>query len=299
MRIAIIGASGAAVKCLNTALKTEGIEVALILQDCNRDLNNQLLNQAIKKDLNVFPCRNINSNEIINKLKNYGIQVLFSINNYQIISQKVISELPMGAINMHASLLPSYAGLNSCSWMILNGECQHGVTWHQITSSLDSGSILASARFKVTKNMTAIMAMLEVIKKGSEIFGPLLERLRDGTTNHINQNGKRSYYSAKDIPFEGWLPIHETFDTLERLSRAIDYHPSPIFFFKPRLKNDFGIVLIESFKVRNTKQYKTIGEILESAEGCAEISISNGIAVLELVDKNLILKKGSILRNYY
>ena len=298
MKIAIIGASAAAVKCLNTAIKINGIEVVLVLQDCNRDLNDQLLNHAKGIGINAFRCGNINSIEIINTLKIYGIQVLFSINNYQIISQKVISELPMGAINMHASLLPSYAGLNSCSWMILNGENQHGVTWHQITSSLDSGPILCKTSFEVTKNMTAIMAMLEVINKGSEIFGPLLEQLRDGNTNPIPQDGKRSYYSDKDIPFEGWLPINENFETLQRLSRAIDYHPSPIFFFHPRLENDGDIILIESFYVSETNQNKTIGEILKSAEGYAEISIRNGIAVLELVDKKLILKKGSILKNY-
>ena len=61
MKIAIIGASAAAIRCLNTALETDGIEVKLVFQDCNRDFNDQLLNQAKRKGLNVFPCRNINS----------------------------------------------------------------------------------------------------------------------------------------------------------------------------------------------------------------------------------------------
>ena len=147
--------------------------------------------------------------------------ILFSINNHQLISGSVLEMLPLGAVNMHQSLLPAYAGLNSCSWMILNGEKEHGVTWHRVTEEIDGGPILAQAKFPVTSNMTALAAMLEVITLGTNLFGPLLSDLRDGVSFNVRQEGKGCYYSAQQIPFEGRFPINEEFLMLERLSRAM------------------------------------------------------------------------------
>ncbi|WP_426741257.1 formyltransferase family protein, partial [Pseudomonas aeruginosa] len=67
---------------------------------------------------------------------------LFSIVNSEIIPQKILRLPRYYAINYHNSPLPKYAGLYATSWAILNGETQHGISWHIMNEVIDAGDIL-------------------------------------------------------------------------------------------------------------------------------------------------------------
>ena len=296
MRIAILGGAAAAARCIYIAASTEGISISLALSDPERDRDGALIDAATRIGVASCSCKNINSKDMIQKLIATHTDILFSINNYQVISTSVLDALPRGAVNMHESLLPNYAGLNSCSWMILNGETRHGVTWHRVTDAIDGGPILAQGSFPVDSDMTALMATMEVIKTGAKLFGTVLQDLRDENAIERMQGTKASYYSAKKIPFDGRFPLEADFETLERLSRAINFHPMPGRFFEPILMSDFGVVSITSFDLKLKRHAAPIGLVFNSAPGTAEIAVRHGVAQLELTDQCLFLPKGSYLR---
>jgi methionyl-tRNA formyltransferase len=58
----------------------------------------------------------------------------------------VLGLVPLGGINLHASLLPRYRGAAPIHWAILNGEYETGVTVIHMTPRLDAGPILAARR---------------------------------------------------------------------------------------------------------------------------------------------------------
>ena len=45
--------------------------------------------------------------------------------------------------NLHFSLLPSYKGMHTSAFPILNGEKYSGVTIHKIDNGIDTGDIIA------------------------------------------------------------------------------------------------------------------------------------------------------------
>ena len=45
--------------------------------------------------------------------------------------------------------LPAYAGVHAASWALLNGEKEHGVTWHLMSRRIDAGDILKQERFAI------------------------------------------------------------------------------------------------------------------------------------------------------
>ncbi|HTO95128.1 MAG TPA: methionyl-tRNA formyltransferase, partial [Bacteroidota bacterium] len=53
---------------------------------------------------------------------------------------------PLGAINLHASLLPRYRGAAPINRAIMNGERETGVTTFFLEESVDTGNILLQAR---------------------------------------------------------------------------------------------------------------------------------------------------------
>ena len=76
-----------------------------------------------------------------------SVDYLFSIVNSTILKKRHLNYVKKAAFNYHDSLLPSYAGLNATVWSILNNEKKHGITWHLINTTIDSGDIVYQKEF--------------------------------------------------------------------------------------------------------------------------------------------------------
>jgi methionyl-tRNA formyltransferase len=60
----------------------------------------------------------------------------------QILRENILECARMGAINVHASLLPRYRGAAPIQWAIANGETRTGVTTMQLDRGMDTGPVL-------------------------------------------------------------------------------------------------------------------------------------------------------------
>ena len=67
---------------------------------------------------------------------------LFSIVNGVRVPKRILSSIRKLPINYHNGPLPKYAGVNSTHWALINGEKIHGVVWHIMDETFDSGEIL-------------------------------------------------------------------------------------------------------------------------------------------------------------
>jgi len=65
---------------------------------------------------------------------------------FRILPPEVFSIAPLGAFNVHASLLPKYRGAAPINWAIINGETETGVTTFLLEEKVDTGNILFQAR---------------------------------------------------------------------------------------------------------------------------------------------------------
>lgn len=69
------------------------------------------------------------------------------IANYgYLLPQEVLDLAPLGAVNLHPSLLPAYRGRSSVRWAILRGEHEIGLSAHCVDGGVDSGDLLAQRR---------------------------------------------------------------------------------------------------------------------------------------------------------
>ena len=59
---------------------------------------------------------------------------------------RLLRTAPLGAYNLHGSLLPAYRGRAPVNWMLVNGEREAGVTLHHMVARADAGDIVAPAR---------------------------------------------------------------------------------------------------------------------------------------------------------
>jgi natural product biosynthesis luciferase-like monooxygenase protein len=132
-----------------------------------------------------------------------GLRVdwLFSIAFLSLIPDEVREKATQGAINFHDGPLPRYAGLNAPVWALLNGETEHGITWHLITSNVDEGDILVSAKFPIDKGATALSLNTQCFAVAIETFGPLIEAIETNTLTPQKQDfSQRQVFMRADRP---------------------------------------------------------------------------------------------------
>lgn len=125
---------------------------------------------------------------------------------------------PLGAANMHNSLLPKYRGPNAFGWAIINGETELGLTSHRMDGQFDTGNILQQMSFPLGINDT-MEALLQTI-------GPAIPRMINSTLDQIAagapgrpQQGDGSY-APKFEPEFRYLDFDQPALTLHNKVRA-------------------------------------------------------------------------------
>ena len=150
---------------------------------------------------------------------------LFSIANLHVLSPAMLALGRRGAINFHDGPLPRHAGLNAPVWAILEGEAQHGVTWHLIEGGVDEGDILEQRLFPVAGTDTALTLNTRCYEAAIDSFGALLDTLQAGNLRRQPQDLSRRSYHARDDRPAAAARLDFTRPTAEvtRLVRALDH----------------------------------------------------------------------------
>jgi folate-dependent phosphoribosylglycinamide formyltransferase PurN len=97
-----------------------------------------------------FRVDSVNSPETMELLAQLKPQVVV-VNGTRIISSRVLDSIDCPIINTHAGLTPRYRGVHGGYWALAEGHPdQVGTTVHLVDSGIDTGGILARARFDTT-----------------------------------------------------------------------------------------------------------------------------------------------------
>jgi methionyl-tRNA formyltransferase len=98
----------------------------------------------------------------------------------QILSKEVLSVPRLGAINVHASLLPKYRGAAPVAYAILNGETQTGVTIIKITPGLDSGDMILQESLDILPDDTTGTLELRLAVLGARLAVEAVRKYQAG-----------------------------------------------------------------------------------------------------------------------
>ena len=80
---------------------------------------------------------------------------VFVVVAFRMLPEIVWNMPPMGTINVHGSLLPSYRGAAPINWAVINGEKETGVTTFKLKAAIDTGNILLQDKLTISESDTA------------------------------------------------------------------------------------------------------------------------------------------------
>jgi natural product biosynthesis luciferase-like monooxygenase protein len=149
---------------------------------------------------------------------------LLSIANLDLLPQSVLAHATRGAVNFHDGPLPRHAGLNAPVWAILEGDAQHGITWHLIEGGIDEGRIVVQRLFDIAPDETAFTLNAKCYAAALDSFDEVIDALERGVPASVTQqSAPRSYHARDDRPGSAWLDVTRPAADLARVVRALDH----------------------------------------------------------------------------
>jgi amino acid adenylation domain-containing protein len=208
-----------------------------------------------------------NRRELLTKLPKTRCNYIFSIVNHTILDREIIN-LADTAINYHDALLPTYAGVNATSWAIINGEKQHGITWHEIELEIDTGEIFKQVKIELEPDETALTINTKCYQAAITSFKELIVELAVREIIKTPQNlQRRSYFARHQKPSTlGIIDFNNSATTIDNLVRGLDFgnYPNPLTTAKLLLKSNVSLdyEIVKKVKILATVSLQLPGTIV-------------------------------------
>jgi methionyl-tRNA formyltransferase len=115
---------------------------------------------------------------------------------YHMIPAAVRSRFNLGALGLHASLLPRLRGGAPLNWAILTGETETGVTLFALADGIDDGPIYGQRKFPVGPRVGVGELVLEAERAALALVEECLPAIAAGRLKPRPQQGERPYPGA-------------------------------------------------------------------------------------------------------
>jgi len=232
MRTVFLGSGDIGLPALRLLLAMPGIEVVGVVTQPDRPAGRglQLTPCAIKElalahgIVPLQPAR-VRSDEAVEEIKSWAPDLFVVMAYGQILPQTLLDVPLLGALNLHASLLPRHRGAAPVHAAVLAGDEKSGVTVMWMDAGLDTGDILLSKECVLGSGETAGTLHDRLADLAPQALEEALLLIRAGGAPRIRQDDTAATYAPKLSRASGRLDWSKSAVQLERVVRGL--HPWP------------------------------------------------------------------------
>jgi methionyl-tRNA formyltransferase len=223
-RILFFGYSEAGYECLSLLLGRGDNVVALITHEDNPGEKIWFKTPALaarEKGVPVHTPEKVGTPEWVERIAQMRPDLILSVYYRNMISTKVLALAPLGAFNMHGSLLPKYRGRAPVNWAVLHGEPRIGMTLHRMVKEPDAGNIVDQEGVDIGPRDTAEQAFRKVLPCCRIVLERQIDALLGGTAPEIVQDASQATYFGGRKPEDGLIDWKQTSGQIFNLIRAV------------------------------------------------------------------------------
>jgi methionyl-tRNA formyltransferase len=147
--------------------------------------------------------------------------LILSVYYRNMIGTKILGLAPLGAFNMHGSLLPKYRGRAPINWAVLNGETRIGMTLHRMVKEPDAGNIVDQDGVDIGPLDTAEQAFRKVLPCARRVLERQIDALLSGTARETPQDASQATYFGGRRPEDGRIDWTAPSRQIFNLIRAV------------------------------------------------------------------------------
>ncbi len=193
MRLAFAGTPEFAERSL-AALLGAGHHVALVLTQPDRPAGrgmrpsqSAVKRLALQREIEVFQPSTLKDPASLGRMVGARPELVVVAAYGLILPQAALECAPLGALNVHASLLPRWRGAAPIQRAILAGDRESGITIMKMDASLDTGPMLAQSAIPITEDDDAGTIHDRLAALGAKMIVAALSALARGDASYTPQ----------------------------------------------------------------------------------------------------------------
>lgn len=250
LRLVMMGTGRFALPTFRGLFDTDHQIVGLFTQPDRRgkghhDHVNPMKQLAEEHGTPVFQPEKINLPEGINALRDLKPDLCVVAAYGQILSAELLSLPRLGAINVHASLLPKYRGAAPIQYALWNGELETGITLFQIDPKLDAGPILGMVSTPIGPKETYGELELRLADLAVPLTLKVIERLSEGTAQPQPQNAAAFSKAPRLKKEQGEIDWSKSSRLVDCHVRAMQPWPKPYTFWHHEGRQPMRVIVVE------------------------------------------------------
>lgn len=124
---------------------------------------------------------------------------------YYFVPDAIRATARLGAIGVHASLLPKYRGGAPLVWAIINGERSAGVSVFHLASGVDDGDLIAQSAFEIAETDDISTVLERATERSIALVRDSVPAVLAGTAPRIPQNQLDATVMPQRTPADGLI----------------------------------------------------------------------------------------------
>jgi len=240
LKIIFMGTSDFAVPSMEAIANSEYyLQAVVTLKDRKSGRGQKMIPTAVKEsalklDTELIEIDSPKEQLLEDRLKELNPDLIVVI-AFRILPDSILKIPTIGAINLHASLLPKFRGPAPINWAIINGEEKSGNTIFFLDSGIDTGSIIDTSECDITENMTTGDLYLKLKEQGPKLVLKTLKSIIE--KNYVLKTQDESIACKAPKLFKKNANINFSKDakTVHNQIRGMNPFPGSHSFFRNKL----------------------------------------------------------------
>ena len=230
-RILFAGTPGFALQSLR-ALHGAGYAIAAVITQPDRAAGrgrkpavSPVKQWACEAGLDVLQPQHWRDAGLIRSLRERNADLLVVSAYGAVLPEPALAACRLGAVNVHASLLPRWRGASPVAAAILAGDAETGVTLMRMDAGLDTGPVLAARRTRIRPDETAGTLEYRLATLGAGLLLEQFAAILAGELDALPQDSSRATYASRITKRQARLDWSKPAEGLARCVRAFDPWP--------------------------------------------------------------------------
>ena len=148
-----------------------------------------------------------------------------------ILSKELLAVPPLGAINLHASLLPRYRGASPIQAAILDGLAETGTSTMWMDEGLDTGDMIHQRALAIGPDETAGELSARLAAEGARLLVETIQAVEAGSAPRTPQDHAAKAVTKKIKKADGFLDFAQPAARLHDRARAMTPWPGATALF--------------------------------------------------------------------
>ncbi|MGQ9581833.1 MAG: methionyl-tRNA formyltransferase [Armatimonadota bacterium] len=153
----------------------------------------------------IYVTKKMSALEYKNILQQMRPDILVVIGWYYMVPRSLREIAPLGAVGIHASLLPKYRGGAPLVWTIINGEARGGVSLFHLADGVDDGDLIGQSSFDIGLEEDIADVIRKATSASVQLVREYIPRLAAGNAPRMSQDHTHATVVPQRKPEDGLL----------------------------------------------------------------------------------------------